>query len=668
MSWIQRLYDTYEACAGNPDYTDPPQPADGRGVPALSPVGHILQTAHVRVVIDGRGNFQRAELLPPKKQCLMPASEKSATRSGAGALPYALADKVHYCARDYEGTKKNFFAAYVEQLGKWCESSEGSGMELVKSVHAYVSKGTVVRDLIQAGIMHADRDGRLLLEMPESADGKESIFSRLQPKKVNGANIRDQGDALIVWTVEGTGAMQPNTWENSEVHNAWINYDATLAKEKTLCLVQGNVMPVAEKHPRNIRRPGDGAKLISSNDEQNFTFKGRFCTAGEAASIGYETSLKAHAALSWIIARQGYRNGEQAVVAWAQSGKPIPQPCVDLFDLDSEEQPQESSISEQANMGAAFARQLGKALKGYRASLQQHDGIAIMALEAASPGRLSITFYREQMAEEYFARLEQWQKDCAWRIPVAWHKEEGQKKSRIVYMVCAPNPSTIARMAYGKRIDDKLHKATVERLLPCIVDGAKIPRDLVENSIRQVFHVKHAWGLANTPETYDWHETLGVACAIFKGYHARCKTKEEYSMALDESRCSRDYLYGRLLATAEYIERTALEAAGESRPTNAERLMQRFADRPYETWRQLESQLLRPYIQRLQSSGKRGLLVRAQKVLEEIHKQFDHDDYVSPKKLSGEFLLGYHNQYSAFFTKKDAQSGEDASNDNDYFL
>jgi len=62
-------------------------------------------------------------------------------------------------------------------------------------------------------------------------------------------------------------------------------------------------------------------------------------------------------------------------------------------------------------------------------------------------------------------------------------------------------------------------------------------------------------------------------------------------MALDKDRTSRDYLYGRLLAVAEYIERAALELAGEKRPTNAERLMQRFADHPYATWRQLALQL-----------------------------------------------------------------------------
>ena len=130
-------------------------------------------------------------------------------------------------------------------------------------------------------------------------------------------------------------------------------------------------------------------------------------------------------------------------------------------------------------------------------------------------------------------------------------------------------------------------------------------------------------------------------------------------MALEESITSRDYLYGRLLAVAEYIERTALNAAGESRPTNAERLMQRFADHPYATWRQLELQL-NSYMQRLQASNRAGLLFRARKILDAIMAQFQAGDFTAPHKLCGEFLLGYHCQRTALYAK----SGDDTTEEN----
>jgi CRISPR-associated protein Csd1 len=134
-------------------------------------------------------------------------------------------------------------------------------------------------------------------------------------------------------------------------------------------------------------------------------------------------------------------------------------------------------------------------------------------------------------------------------------------------------------------------------------------------------------------------------------------------MALDEERNSRDYLYGRLLALAENLEHWALNVAGERRPTNAERMMQRFADHPYSTWRTLELGLV-PYKTRLGG--------RAHKILsliDIVHSKFDPpSDYMRDDRLSGEFLLGYHCQRAALKpattpdTPETATEAEDTDN------
>ena len=108
-------------------------------------------------------------------------------------------------------------------------------------------------------------------------------------------------------------------------------------------------------------------------------------------------------------------------------------------------------------------------------------------------------------------------------------------------------------------------------------------------------------------------------------------------MALDMTNTSKDYLYGRLLAIADDIESFALLKAGEKRLTNALRLMQRFADRPYTTWRNIEL-ALQPYIQRL------GGYWHAENLLDEVMGKFIPDDFSSEKPLNGEFLLGFHCQ------------------------
>lgn len=109
-------------------------------------------------------------------------------------------------------------------------------------------------------------------------------------------------------------------------------------------------------------------------------------------------------------------------------------------------------------------------------------------------------------------------------------------------------------------------------------------------------------------------------------------------MALDEGRRSRDYLYGRLLALADSLEEWALSTAGESRPTNAARLMQRFAERPYSTWRTLELALA-PYKARLGAKATGRV-----NQISEVMALFDPEDFTNDRPLSAEFLLGYHCQ------------------------
>lgn len=91
------------------------------------------------------------------------------------------------------------------------------------------------------------------------------------------------------------------------------------------------------------------------------------------------------------------------------------------------------------------------------------------------------------------------------------------------------------------RVDDKLRASTVERLLPCIVDGAPLPLDLLRSAVRRV---ANRVGM----EAWEWERCLGIACALFKGF------QRGYLMALEQERTSRDYLFGRLLAIAEDIE------------------------------------------------------------------------------------------------------------------
>lgn len=108
---------------------------------------------------------------------------------------------------------------------------------------------------------------------------------------------------------------------------------------------------------------------------------------------------------------------------------------------------------------------------------------------------------------------------------------------------------------------------------------------------------------------------------------------------------------------AEAIESTALKILGNDRPTNAERLMQQFQQRPHATWVQMEANCLPPYLLVIHKN-KPDCHTRYNKILDETMGLFEAGDFLSSSPLDGEYLLGYHNQRAAICTKE-KQSRED---------
>ena len=130
-------------------------------------------------------------------------------------------------------------------------------------------------------------------------------------------------------------------------------------------------------------------------------------------------------------------------------------------------------------------------------------------------------------------------------------------------------------------------------------------------------------------------------------------------MALEQDKTSRDYLFGRLLAAAERIEGYALYLAGEQRDANAAKLMQRFADHPCSTWRNIELSLI-PYKTRLRSK-RPAFLAKMEKLIDEIVCAFSGNDFMSEGRLSGEFLLGYHCQRRALWEPQNPHKAEETT-------
>ena len=679
MSWMQKLYRTYESILEH-DVTDDTEP--------LTPVGHTIQNAHIVIVIDGQGNFQTARVMPPKTVILLPATESSENRT-SGEAPHPLADKIQYVAKDYAdygGEKKAYFDGYLKQLKAWCESPFAHPK--VQAALNYVAKGRVVADLVEAGIFPLDSYGKVLNKWETEGDAPP-IFSVLPKTK----GEIEFGSALVCWQVEIAGDVHSQTWTDKTIQQSWADYAASEKAEKGFCLVQGEKAVISTMHPAKLRHTGDKAKLISSNDTAGYTFRGRFATAEEAASVSADVSAKAHSALRWLISRQGIRNGDQVTVAWAISGKPVPSPMKDIstelnwadmanWDISAVENPDEiatqrlpenseASPDWSVNIGRAAAQIIKKKLHGYQAELKEHEQISLIMLDSATPGRMALTYYQEFLPADYFANLDAWIDDFSWYQRYSIEVPNGKKTDkRTQWRFVPPSPYSIAEAVYGKSLSDTLKKQLYARLLPVIAGGTSVP--IPEDLVRQSFQ---AACNPNGCENWEWQRNIGVACALYKGWRARhhdLSQRRTYPMSLDTQNRSRDYIFGRLLAVAEYLERTALRIANETRATNAENYMQRFVMRPFHTWEQLETNL-KSYKDRLRKdypvrisekfvlTSPIGFLSNRENEINQLICVLDdlkQEGCDLDKPLEPEFLLGYHSQKMAYRNKSNQPEQE----------
>lgn len=612
MSWMEKLYKTYE------NVHEQHVGKDNDKVP-LWPSCHITQNIQVEVVLNDKAQILRARVIPKEQSMtIIPATEGSAGRTGKALKPHPIFDKLQYISKDYNdygGTKESGFDEFMSLLNDWCNSQYSH--HKVTLVKDYLLNGTLISDLIEKRILYVDSDLKLLMKWEDKQTDPPEIFSVLPASS-------SQTDIFVRFGVEIPGDPASELWMDKSVWESWSRFLKSYGnKQIGLCYITGEETILALNHPKKIRHSGDGAKLVSSNDTSGYTFRGRFDRAIEACGIGMDITQKAHSALRWLIGRQSWRgtgDSNFSVVAWAVEGDDLPYPLADTYELF---QDSIGEISSKADSYTAqdFGKRLAKMISGYSQKLGDTADIVVMALDSASPGRMSIKYYRELTGSEFLERLKKW------HTKSAWFQNFGQDK----HFFGAPSPKSIAKAAYGSRLDDNLKKSTVERLLPCIVDGAPIPKDLVDSCVRRA---SNRIGL----EKWEWEACLGVACALYNSF------KGGYSMALERKRNSRDYLYGRLLALADRLERSSLDTTGENRETNASRLMHRFSIKPFTTWKIINDSLS-PHRVRLRANLP-GILGYLENEFDEVFNLFKSEDFISDDKLTGEYLLGFHCQRS----------------------
>ncbi len=664
------------------------------------------------VHIDENGEFRNIYLIDKKAKneesriFNVPVSEESSGRTAEEGRPHPLFIQYKYIkeCKNKKGEKdKNLFELYLDELKAFAMFDNAP--DVVKAVYVYVSKQTI-KDDIQAWWQRKHKTAK---KMPPINEKAYVLFS-VEAQGCANSELWQRKELFTAWhkfylqsqlgkyderkmlEIKSSKLSKDINAVEKELAGCKKNKDEknkkeVLRKRKTELkrekseidkilkdLKQKGYISVGKDditgvhgllaispYPKNITRYATGAKLISTNDMKNFTFRGRFLEASEAFSVGYESSQKAHQFLRYIVREQGSVCGEQVLVSFTVENLeeytnllPKPPTADDDLGLDDED-------DAQTDAGIDFAEALRHMIGGYisekdRGVVKSHVPTCVVMLDAATTGRLSITYYRELAKDEYIESLAQWHENCRWKLKY-WDKKQQQYRS---YMG-APTIDKIIDVVYGNPRGardqgyNKLKKNARSVLTKCIFDNYPIPFNYINSAIRRVSNPVAIAKKAHFDRD-KFLSMLSTTCALYKGFLNHQPQKDEINMSIELDRLDRDYLYGRLLAAADMLEESILKSSEKARlETAAIRYMQVFSQRPYSTWATIH-RALSPYL----AKTKHWV---ANQEMQKVMERFSCDEFKDDRPLSGLYLIGYYHEREYISTRLKELKASNNEND-----
>lgn len=559
------------------------------GQHAFAPISHILTKADIEVTIDREGTFIQAEAVEKDApKIIIPVTEASAGRTSK-PVPHPLCEQLGFLS----GFNEEKYSLYLNQLMEW-NSSEYSH-PFLSSILKYVQNRTIVEDL-----------------------RKEKLIKSTE----NAALANDK--SFVCWRVIGYDE-ESACWLNKSLMKSFILFyrDKKNHDRKEVCMLTGEYLPIATQHPKGIISLFGNAKYISANDTSGFTYRGRFTDDLQASTISYEASQKAHNALRWIIADQGVVIGGRTFLSWNPKGKKVCDAVGPFY------------MGERIEKGE-YKKKLYDTLMSYKSELDISDQVIIAVFDAATTGRLALTYYNELVGSDYLKRLYDWDLKCSW--------ENGKKG------VQSPSLKQIINCAFGVereekgkavlRTDEKLASQQMQRLLACRIDSARFPTDIKSALVNR----------ASMPQAYQlgiWRNIIFTTCSVLNKYYSDRKGEDEMGWKLDEN--DRSFQYGRLLAVMDWVEQSVYMKSNEDlRQTTAIKSMSDFRRHPFTAYERVNRHLQQAYIPR----ADRYHQIYYERYCEEIIgyiAAFPKEDLNKP--LDDTYLLGYDLQRSALFTK-----------------
>lgn len=570
------------------------------GHAVLAPVAHTVTRANLEIVLDAEGNFCGASAVDKTEpKILIPATVGSAGRAGKVICAHPLCDQLGYLAPCVTEKYEN----YLTKLNRW-QCSQYSHPKL-KPIFLYVQSGHILDDLARCGLIKRKPDGS-----PED----EKLFVR--------------------WRVLGTGP-EDACWKDKTLFQSFSDYDrwSNLEGRQDICMITGEITRSADQHPKGIIAFNGNAKLISANDSSGFTYRGRFKEDWQAATVGYEASQKAHNALRWLIAEQGTEVvfGGRTFLCWNPHGRQTPTATGAFMHL-----------GKVVTKATDYQKALQNTLNGYQSQLSNQEGVVVAAFDAATSGRLSLTYYNELMGSDFLHRLHDWDLHCCWPS----YRYGIQSPGLLQIVSCAFGSQQTEKNKIRMVADDRILRQQIQRLVSCRIDCAPMPADIMRRLQEN----------ASRPLAYDKNlreSILFTACAVIRKYHYD-RFEEEWKMVLEPEKKDIGYQYGRLLAVLEKVERSTYERDTDREP-NAIRQQSVFCQRPLYAAANIDKQLERAYFPRLKPGSRIYYKNLIGEIMAQIH-EFPQQQWNSPLKET--YLMGYYLQRSELYNKQDKDMEE----------
>lgn len=653
MSWTSELLEIYKYnCSSGRKFSD--------GEPEMLPIAHSTANAQIEVTISEDGEFRGASAVEKSDaKTVIPDTGKA--RTGKKPTPYPLNDCLKYVAGDFkqfssekpDDNKKDkqdpaaLHSLYMEQLKAW-NNSEYSH-KAVKAVLTYLLKSTVIYDCIKSGILQTDPKTGKLMASQNFASQKNIAADK----------------AFVRFIVKYYDIMEESrTWKNKDLQKCFTDYNQSIVNKNSwqVCSVLGEELPMPFSYPMQIIKNEAKAKIFSANDDEGFTYLGRFQNQEQAMSISYEATQKLHCALRWLIDSQSMYFGSMTLIVWASMLQKLPKLCSDSANMfgDEEELELQDSGNDESSTGKMYCSLLKKRIFECGKKFNLNTKVMIMGLDAANQGRISISLYTELNSSDYLSNIEKW------HLHTAWNRYNGKFISSFsVYEIVRYSFGTeIKADKQKRRLENKksdkeyvvacpeeiVNNAVLE-LLPCIIYNKPVPHQILQNLYYK----------ASNPNSYkeetNFYRVVEIACGMTRKSvidNEKIDREDDYLMAYEPNNNDRSYLYGCLLAIADKAEGESYSKEERNNTTtNAKRYWAAFAQRPFKMWGIIRANLT-PYLNKL-GAGQIKYLKR----IDEIMNKMSSDEYTDDRKLDNLYLLGYSHYMTKMFNEDMKKNEED---------